>query len=553
MVAWLSPSVLARSAMEVVLSGLFANFADKRETQGGLSRETFPCATPHEEDVLWLDYASDLGDGFGPTYTIARMLAEPELEIHDHLTRRGDVLVLGGDEVYPSASFERYQQRFRGPYAAALPEPAVDKPPSLFAVPGNHDWYDGLTSFMRVFSQGARIGGWQTRQARSYFALRLPHRWWLWAIDIQFDAYIDAPQLDYFRAVPTQPGDRVILATAKPSWVHVTAREPHPQSWQSLAYIEERVMRPKEVELALTLTGDLHHYSRYESNGASGPKVTAGGGGAYLSPTHPLPPAIDLPELEGDATTTYRLARCWPEREVSRGMRIGLLRLLLPSETFSLNWLLGAIYGVLALLLALGIKDQATSLAPSLLAHGGWSLVGDAMTAWFVLLLLLLVLAFRAWAAYGDVGPPLRAWWFGALHALAHVTVVVTLTLILLENVAGSLAKEGFWLGYLVALLVAVAGCLVGRVILVIYLLGLHGLDDRWHANEVFAAQSRRAGTGFKHFLRLRIAADGVTTFVIGVPDVPSRWSEGPRPEPEGGLPDRVLVDTFSVPRRPFT
>ena len=112
----------------------------------------------------------------------------------------------------PSAT--EYENRLIGPYRAALP--FVDEPRGthLYAIPGNHDWYDGLTNFIRIFCQKAWIGGWQTRQERSYFALELPHRWWLWAIDIQFDAYIDDPQLAYFRAANEllRQGDQVILA-----------------------------------------------------------------------------------------------------------------------------------------------------------------------------------------------------------------------------------------------------------------------------------------------------------------------------------------------------
>jgi len=57
--------------------------------------------------------------------------------------------------------------------------------PLMLALPGNHDWYDGLTSFLRLFTQGRMIGGWRTEQKRSYFTVQLPHRWWLYAVDIQ--------------------------------------------------------------------------------------------------------------------------------------------------------------------------------------------------------------------------------------------------------------------------------------------------------------------------------------------------------------------------------
>ena len=69
----------------------------------------------------------------------------------------------------------------------------------MYAIPGNHDWYDGLTGFMRVFGQENWVGGRQTAQRRSYFAIGLPHRHWLWGIDIQNDAYVDSAQIAYFQ------------------------------------------------------------------------------------------------------------------------------------------------------------------------------------------------------------------------------------------------------------------------------------------------------------------------------------------------------------------
>ena len=72
---------------------------------------------------------------------------------------------------------------------------------AMFALAGNHDWYDGLTGFLRLFCQRRWIGGWKTRQRRSYFALRLPHHWWLLGTDFQLHSDIDQPQNDYFREV----------------------------------------------------------------------------------------------------------------------------------------------------------------------------------------------------------------------------------------------------------------------------------------------------------------------------------------------------------------
>ena len=105
---------------------------------------------------------------------------------------------MGGDQVYPTASYDEYSNRLLKPYEAALPHVPALEAPDLYAIPGNHDWYDGLSNFSRIFCQKKWIGGWKTRQRRSYFAVKLPHNWWLWGIDIQLEGYIDEPQLNYF-------------------------------------------------------------------------------------------------------------------------------------------------------------------------------------------------------------------------------------------------------------------------------------------------------------------------------------------------------------------
>ena len=533
MTKWLSPSVLASSAAEVAISGLFGRYADKREIEGGLGDDSFDCT-----DAFWLDYAADVGDGWDSTYTIAHFLAQETLSVGGVDTQRGRVLVLGGDEVYPSASVERYEEHFRAPYSGALP--AIEDEaarPRMFAIPGNHDWYDGLTSFMRAFCQQKTIGGWQTQQKRSYFALELPHNWWLWGTDIQFDTYIDAPQLEYFRKVcrDKMPADaKVILATAKPSWVAVDDPDDPPQSWLSLAFLQEDVLAD-EQSLALTLTGDIHHYARYEPEGDGDPKITAGGGGAYLSATHWLPPERTLPSLDGSAKRKYALATCWPSADTSREMLGGIGKHANPLVTFSLNGVTAAIYAVAALLIAVGLQDHDPSLRPSLGAHDGWRLAWDALSFWGLLLIIVVLAGLSAWAKRGHA-----PWYLGTLHAVLQLAAATALTLLLLEWDPFDWAGEGLWLGYAVAVVVALASCLVGRWILVIYLLVLPRLNAHWHVEEAFAGQ---AIADYKHFLRLKLEPDKLTVYAIGVEEVPGKWGDGKGPEPDGGWPTPELID----------
>ena len=543
MTKWLSPRVLTSSAVEVAVSGLFGRYADKREIEGGLSDESFDCRFG-ETGTYWLDYASDVGDGFDSTYTIAHFLAQATLDLPgEEPLQRGRVLVLGGDEVYPSATIERYEEHFKAPYSAALPEiEDEDARPRMFAIPGNHDWYDGLTSFMRTFSQGKAIGGWQTQQKRSYFALQLPHGWWLWGIDIQFDTFIDAPQLDYFRNVAAKmPSDaKIILATAKPSWVAVTDPQDPPQSWQTLAFLQEQVMGAK---LALTLTGDIHHYAYYEPAGDEDPKFTAGGGGAYLSATHWLPATLNLPSLDRMTTTTYTLEKRWPEADTSRGLLKGIWKHALPWVTPSLHLVTAAIYFVIAALIAAGIQDHDPNLQASLDAADGFKLAVDALSFWGVLLIAVLVLGLAAWAKRGHAPGPL-----GVIHAVLQIAAATALTLLLLEWDPFDWADDGSRLGYAVAAVVALASCLAARWILVIYLLVLPRLNARWHVEEAFAGQ---AIADYKHFLRLKLEPEKLTVYAIGVERVPTEWEgEGKETKPEGGnWPTPTIIDRRTIPK----
>src|SRR6266566_2618377 len=78
-VPWLSPGQLAGTALRVLLSDWFGAYLDKRELQQALPDTIFDEGA--DEAELWFDYVADLGDGFDPTYTVAYLLAQPELSV----------------------------------------------------------------------------------------------------------------------------------------------------------------------------------------------------------------------------------------------------------------------------------------------------------------------------------------------------------------------------------------------------------------------------------------------------------------------------------------
>jgi hypothetical protein len=110
-VRWFSPGTLASAGTRVVLSSAVGLYLDKRELQASFGTEQLS-QWAMAEDGLWIDYVSDTGDGFDATYTMAWLTAQEALQVPGvaHPLPRGEVLVLGGDEVYPAAEATQYEE-----------------------------------------------------------------------------------------------------------------------------------------------------------------------------------------------------------------------------------------------------------------------------------------------------------------------------------------------------------------------------------------------------------------------------------------------------------
>jgi hypothetical protein len=345
-VRWLAPRELTRAGVKTLLGTVFADYADKREIQQ--SFESYVVTIPEElmgpGTDFWFDYAADTGDGFDATFTVASLLGRPCLSVDgvDGELPRGGMLVLGGDEVYPTASAKEYEDRLIGPFRAALPN--ADPQPLMIALPGNHDWYDGLTAFLRIFTHRRNIGGWRTVQPRSYFTVKLPHRWWLVGLDSQLGSYFDEPQVRYFEETLTanlREGDGVILCSASPLWVKTIG---DPDAFNSIDWFERKFVQSRRVagtdqreptgaEIRLFVTGDRHHYVRFAEvlddgdapPGSARQMVTCGLGGAYLGGTHHLATELRvLPEesshaRDGDGVSIFRQeGEMYPNASTSR-------------------------------------------------------------------------------------------------------------------------------------------------------------------------------------------------------------------------------------------
>jgi hypothetical protein len=570
MVSWFHPKMLLQAGVKLVVASLFGNYADRREMQAALDQKHDEkesdgnCEVEYdygEEKDFWFDFVGDIGDGFNSTYSVARTVAKPLVvtvgQEKERILEQGRLLILGGDQIYPTPSREGYDQKFRIPYESAFPlkdtdskdtdpkknDPKKNEPRTydLFAIPGNHDWYDGLSNFLKVFCQQRKIGKWHTKQRRSYFAIRLPHKYWLWATDIQLNEDIDKPQLNYFAAIRSQmeEGDRVILVTAKPAWVYKELQAAD-KSYEILkffveAYITDCKEGPR-FDVPVILTGDLHHYSHYESEPEKEqPRIhyiTAGGGGAALHGTHDLPQELERvvaenksehAPLPNGATGKFRVKKIVqrkivPTKETSKALLAGNLLFPLKNKYF------GLIFLFVYLLIFWAVQSRSPYLESinsvglaEWLEQTALVLPHTPTAALFGLFLLFVFGLFgdnlrepknklpKLYAAfYGFLifaGVFIGAWVFSSLHDLTP----------------GSDGLSYLW----VTIEIAVLGYFLGGLLMGIYLFSA----NRIFHNHVEISSTALTVEDYKNFLRLHFDQQGkLTIYPIGIEKVTKKW-----------------------------
>ncbi len=611
MVAWYSPALLIETGSRHLISRIFGQYADQRIMQAtvdGFAPSVLTTVAKRydysnkpqytSEGAFWVDYVSDLGDGFDSTFAVASLISADSLDIPGAGQLPGSkLLIMGGDQVYPFPTRQAYRERLETPYKLALPgDDSPDAPPrrDIFVLPGNHDWYDGLTSFDFMFCKARyglaaenRLGGWICPQHRSYFALKLPHNWWIWGADIQMSQYLDAGQVLYFREVARQMKEhpteapKVIFCIAEPSWQ--MADRQNLQGEGNLDLITEMAV-DAGARVCAVLAGDLHHYSRYHAPDLGLNFITTGGGGAYFSPTHSLKDKLVLnwsnqkfdlfltaPENgspEGSAEA------CWPSRSESRKMSVDILAFPFFNYWFSAS--LGLFYWVMTwqfaethVRLKSSIKEGNVDqrvidwlMGPgetinSPLDLGSLVLFAGQRNALLGLLGIALFLTLWNYANAPD-RPVLRIV-MATLHWWAHILMMILLMVIFIKlntwllgtalPVVGiNIPPSNDWYGIIhgvalppfeMTLIGAIgAGLVWGGYLTICCLFGRH-------CDEAFSSMRVE---GYKHFLRMKIEPDKLTIYPIGLKDVPSRRSW------RAAVPDadNVVKGPKFVPSRPM-
>lgn len=544
-VSWFNLKQLAGTAYKSIISTIIGEQSDRRLMLALASSEKeFYNYTRHHKIVngkivpdenskrqeLWLDFIADTADGWDPTYSVAYYASKPELNLSDgknsYRTNRGEVLVFGGDEVYPAPSKKAYRERLITPFEQAFGDDKPADPPHIFALPGNHDWYDGLEAFTRLFCSdlGSRkFAGWYSRQKRSYFALKLPQNWWLLGSDGQLHSNIDTAQLDYFRAIADghmKEGDKVILCISEPVWIYAHKYKKYGEQYDEsdLIFLQEEILKPRGAEVKVYLTGDLHHYRRHEEvtgKESKTQKITAGGGGAFLHPTHGadfslLTEELQLPEQK---PREFKLKKSYPDEKTSK--KLGWKNILFPFMNPGFGFLTGALY-----LITIWIISSTFHFD---FAHNLREFLGQTIKAFYInpVAALWLGAVAAGFVFFNDTHSKLYKWIGGLVHFFMNLVSIAYIGLFA-TYINNTVFNENLITGFtFIPVIIFGLGWFFGAFNMGIYLTVSMNFFDR-HDNEAFSALRC---IDYKNFLRLHIDKEGtLTIYPVKIQKAARKW-----------------------------
>jgi hypothetical protein len=299
-----------------------------------------------------------------------------------------------------------------------------------------------------------------------------------------------------------QPEDKVILCNAEPVWIYpIPNRRPFEKLETNLEILQQRIFHGK---VKVCIAGDLHHYRRHEDDGKC-QKITVGGGGAFLHPTH----GADVSEISDG----FKHKCSFPD--IKRSRRLTWRCFLFPFLNPKFGIVTALLYVLSAWTTRVDISHLGLAQFPAALERVfEASLRSPASVFWVLLALGGLVL-------FSDRDSWIKRIGLGGGHGLAHLAAIF---LIGWFSNAVTVPHWQFdsWRQLLAAgAIIAAGGYLIGPVIMGTYLFISLNLFKAHH-NEAFSALKCR---DWKSFLRLHIDSEGkLTIYPCGIRESARDW-----------------------------
>jgi Calcineurin-like phosphoesterase len=310
--SWLNPAVLWRSRNDTLARwfGDPTNDERRRWVARQLAAGASPGFSITRDDPSSFSFMllGDTGEGDAPQYAVV-----PGFLKMSEGTR---FAVIASDVIYPTGSVNEYGTKFFRPYK--------DYDAPIYAVPGNHDWYDGLGGFMRVFCGAPELpretrprllsrAWWrrlfwknpdvpderllaeaQSLRSRPEQKISQPGPYWamdagpirIVGIDTGILGGIDREQGEWLRRVSQGPKPKILI-TGKPLYVDGAH---HPGPIEGGGTVDEIVQDPA-CNYVAAIGGDIHNYQHYpvKVGDRTIQYIVSGGGGAFMHATHTIP------------------------------------------------------------------------------------------------------------------------------------------------------------------------------------------------------------------------------------------------------------------------
>jgi 3',5'-cyclic AMP phosphodiesterase CpdA len=272
---------------------------------GQLPLEVQPEGIIESEDFSFI-IIGDPGEGDASQHSLRSQLLD--------VSRQPDVkfVVISSDVVYPSGAMKDYEARFW------LPFMGVTKP--VYAIPGNHDWYDALEGFAATFfepdaarnamkarveednhltsttdshieqliAEATRLQGLYRipvqRQKLPYFQFQTD-TFALFAVDTGVARQIDPAQQSWLeKALKAADGKTKMVLLGHPFYAGGHDQTDGIENFEAL----KELLTKYEVDIIMGGdTHDLEYYLEHQRNSSGGERFVRhfvnGGGGAYLS------------------------------------------------------------------------------------------------------------------------------------------------------------------------------------------------------------------------------------------------------------------------------